>query len=85
MPFNLFLKSVCKKFGLVSVNGTPIKRVSHFKYLGVVFDQHLSWKDHIQFILAKAGKRVEMLGRICHCITWHSAKIIYTSMIRPIF
>ena len=53
----------------ISVNGTSIKRVSQFKYLGVVFDERLG---------------VEMLGRICYCITWHSAKIIYTSMIRPI-
>ena len=68
----------------ISVNGTSIKRVSQLKYLGVVFDERLSWNDHVKFILAKAGKGVEMLGRICYCITWHSAKIIYTSMIRPI-
>ena len=68
----------------IRVNGTSIKRVSQFKYLGVVFDERLSWNDHVKFILAKAGKGVEMLGRICYCITWHSAKIIYTSMIRPI-
>ena len=58
--------------------------MSQFKYLGVVFDERLNWNDHIKFILAKAGKRVGMLGRIRYCITWHSAKIIYTSMIRPI-
>ena len=68
----------------ISVNGTSIKRVSQLKYLGVVFDERLSWNDHVKFILAKAGKGVEMLGRICYCITWHSAKIIYTSIIRPI-
>ena len=68
----------------ISVNGTYIKRVSQFKYLGVVFDERLSWNDHVKFILAKAGKRVGVLGRIRYCITWHSAKIIYTSMIRPI-
>ena len=68
----------------IRVNGTSIKRVSQFKYLGVVFDERLSWNDHVKFILAKAGKRVGMLERIRYCITWHSVKIIYTSMIRPI-
>ena len=68
----------------VSVNGTSIKHVSQFEYLSVVFDECLSWNDHVKFILAKAGKRVGMLGRIRYCITWHSVKIIYTSMIRPI-
>ena len=68
----------------VSVNGTSIKHVSHFKYLSVVFDECLSWNDHVKFIVAKAGKRVGMLAQIRYCITWHRVKIIYTSMIRPI-
>ena len=31
----------------ISVNGTSIKRVSQFKYLVVVFDERLSWNDHV--------------------------------------
>ena len=58
--------------------------MSQFTYLSVVFDECLSWNDHVKFILAKAGKRVGMLAQIRYCITWHSVKIIYTSMIRPI-
>ena len=27
----------------ITINGTIIKRVSHFKYLGVIFDERLSW------------------------------------------
>ena len=30
----------------VSVNGSTIKRVTDFKYLGVIFDEHLSWNEH---------------------------------------
>ena len=30
----------------VIINGTLIKRVSHFKYLGIVFDERLSWNEH---------------------------------------
>ena len=29
----------------VSVNGSAIKRVTEFKYLGVIFDEHLSWNE----------------------------------------
>ena len=36
-----------------SVNGTSTKRESQFKYLGVVFDERLSWNDHVKFIQAK--------------------------------
>ena len=32
----------------ISVNGTPIKCVSQFKYLGMVFDERPSWNDHVK-------------------------------------
>ena len=28
------------------MNGSTIKRVTDFKYLGVIFDEHLSWNEH---------------------------------------
>lgn len=40
----------------ISVNCTPIRPVSHFKCLGVVFDERHSWNVHVKFILAKADK-----------------------------
>ena len=51
-------------FTVDQVNLTAIKHVSQFKYLIVVFDECLSWNDHVRFILAKAGKRVGMLDQI---------------------
>ena len=54
------------------------------KDLGVVFDERLSWNDHVKYIVAKAGRRVGMLGRIRCSVTAFSASIIYTSLIRPI-
>ena len=35
------------KFSLI-LNGTEIKRVSEFRYFGVVFDENLSWNEHIK-------------------------------------
>ncbi len=32
---------------LINVGGAPIKHVSQFKYLGVVFDERLSWNEHV--------------------------------------
>ena len=68
----------------INVNGVPLKRVSHFKYLGVVFDERLSWNEHVRYILAKASSRVGMLGRIRRNVTLSSANIVYTSLIRLI-
>ena len=68
----------------IQKNGYVLKRVFEFKYLDVVFDQHISWNAHVKYLLAKAGKRVGMLGRIRHNLTTHCANIVYTSHIRPI-
>ena len=39
-----------------------IKRVFHFTYLGIVFDDRLSWNEQIKYLISKAGKRVGMLA-----------------------
>ena len=60
----------------VSVNGSTIKRVTEFKYLGVIFDEHLSWNEHVKESVSKAGRRVGLLGRVRRYITTHSANAI---------
>ena len=37
----------------ISVNGSAIKRVTEFKYLGVIFDKHLSWKNVLKLLFLK--------------------------------
>ena len=42
-------------FAGVTFKGRPIKRVFEFKYLGVVFDEHISWNSHVKYVLSRAG------------------------------
>ena len=47
---------------LFTCKGRPNKRVFEFKYLGVVFDEHISWNSHVsmyypkQFVAREASK-----------------------------
>ena len=68
----------------VTFNANPIKRVSEFKYLGVLFDEKISWNAHVKYIISKVGKRLGMLRRIRGSITSHCANTIYLSYVRPI-
>ena len=61
-----------------------IKRVFHFTYLGIVFDDRLSRNEQIKYLISKAGKRVGMLGRLRRSLTRESANVVYCSLIRPI-
>ena len=48
----------------ITLNNNVIKRVFHFTYLGIVFDDRLSWDEQIKQLISRAGKRVGMLGRL---------------------
>ena len=43
----------------ITLNNNVIKRVFHFTYLGIVFDDRLSWNEQIKYLISKAGKRVQ--------------------------
>ena len=40
--------------------GPAIKCVTEFNYLGVIFDEHLSWNEHVKEIVSKTGRRVAL-------------------------
>lgn len=62
-----------------------LKRVNMFTYLGIIFDETISWAPHIQYILSKASKRLGMLSQLWRDLTRHAANTLYLSFIRPIF
>ena len=68
----------------ISFNGYLIKRVTEFKYLGVIFSDNHSWSAHVEYTLCRAGKRLGLLRHIRDNLTAHCANTIYTSFIRPI-
>ena len=37
----------------IIVNGSIIKRVSEFKYLGIIFNEHLNWNSHVKPIVLR--------------------------------
>ena len=68
-----------------SVNRSAIQRVTAFKYLGVIFGEHLSLNEHVKAIISKAGRRVGMLDRARRYVALHSAAYaIYILTVRPI-
>ena len=67
----------------VSINGSAIKHVTEFKYLDVIFYEHLSWNEHIKAIVSESGRQVSLLGHVCCYITSHSANAIFISVIKP--
>ena len=70
---------------VIKIGDYEINRVYDFKYLGIVLDDSLTWKDHVRYVISKVGKRVGVLGRLRRNITIHAAFEMYNSLILPIF
>ena len=66
------------------INGSPLKRVSEFRYLDIVLNENLSWNAHIDDIIVKVGKRLGLLRRLRRNLTMHAAETVYKSFIRPL-
>ena len=50
--------------GDVILRNEAIQRVTKEKFLGVIVDQHLNWKDHISMVSHKISKSCGMISRI---------------------
>ena len=48
----------------IILNNIAIKRVSNVKFLGVIIDEHLTWKSHINLVKNKAAKMIGIIKRL---------------------
>ena len=59
--------------------------MKYAKLLGVTISSDLTWNKHVENIVAKAGKRVDMLYQLKRAgIGQHDLVTIYISVIRPV-
>ena len=53
------------------------------KYLGVLIDYKLSWKNHVDSIALKISKTIGLLSKLRHFVPYHTLVNIYNSLITP--
>ena len=69
----------------VEINGKSITRVHKAKSLGLLIDEHLTWKDHVDEVVKKISKAIGALKRVRPFISVKTALQIYHALIRPHF
>ena len=69
----------------IKFNGEVVEQVSQFKYLGVILDQFLDFKNHVDYIRGKVNQRTGFMWRIRTCISQKLARDLYISLIDPYF
>ena len=67
----------------LTLNGTVLQRVEDSKFLGIVIDQHLTLKNHIDYITKKILRITGLLSRIRFYVNQTHLKMLYNSLIYP--
>lgn len=69
----------------VSIAGSEIDQVSVYKYLGMMIDNRLNMKAHIEYASKKIAKKVGFLARISRRLPMQHRILLYKSIIAPHF
>ena len=65
----------------IIVNDKPIKRVMYAKYLGLTFDEVLSWTRHVNLCIARAISKFKEFSNCKNMLSFDSKKIFCESMV----
>ena len=84
--FIFFHKGKKRKINL-TLNGQQLTQVEKVKFLGLVFDEKLSWKHHVQHLVEKCQKRINIL-KVLSGSKWGASKetmvLVYKTFIRSL-
>ena len=69
----------------IQFNTHKIARSNTVRYLGVIFDEKLSWKPHIDKTRNTIARNVGLISRAKFLLTKKEMKTLYTSLISPYF
>ena len=67
----------------ICIAGSPVSRVGFCKFLGLVVDEHLSFKLHINHLINKISSNIGIISRIRRYINTKTAITLYYSLIYP--
>jgi hypothetical protein len=64
------------------INSDPIHRSNTEKYLGLLLDDKLTWKSHIQKVRSKISSLTGALRNCAGCIPYKARVLIYNSLVK---
>ena len=70
---------------ILSMGSEDIKCVSSTKTLGVVVDECITWRDHVDKVAKKTAKGIGMLRRSKHLFDRDTLETIYNAFFLPHF
>jgi hypothetical protein len=81
--YMLFKKSKQVSNVELFMNNCKINRVHVTKFLGVMMDENLNWKEHISYVKTKISKNIAVLYRARKLFCENVIRTLYCSLILP--
>uniref|UniRef100_A0A672GUJ2 Reverse transcriptase domain-containing protein n=1 Tax=Salarias fasciatus TaxID=181472 RepID=A0A672GUJ2_SALFA len=67
----------------LTVEGIEIERTNEIKFLGVLLDEQLTWKSHIDYVKTKISQTIAVLYKLKESLHNNSLFLLYNSLIIP--
>ena len=74
-------KKVIKTINL-SLNNKKLKQENYTKYLGIIIDEQLNWKQHIKQVNIKISKGIGIIYKLRHFVPKNILHMLYNSFIQ---
>ena len=65
----------------LKIGATVLKRVTSYKYLGIIIDDNFTWKEHIDYVYNNTVKICQLFYRIKHRLPYKTLKMIYFAFV----
>ena len=65
----------------IAINGTKTDRVESINFLGITFDEKLSWSNHVDIIKKKISKVIRILCRLKNTFFLETLEPLYNALI----
>ena len=69
----------------VTLNNVLLPVVNESKLLGIVIDEKLSWKSHLEHVSARVSAKIGLIYRLSRFLPGKQLNLIYTTLVQPIF
>ena len=67
----------------ITLDNVSVKQVEVTKFLGVLVDQHLSWKSHISYVTKKISKTIGIISKSSFYLSQKSLLSLYYTLVYP--
>ena len=76
-------KSVSLESLKIKISGKKLYTSTSIKYLGVLIDEHLSWRAHIDELIKKLNRSNNMLSKVRYYVNTNTIRSLYFSLFVP--